>query len=164
MAASPSTIKLDQQFINFAKFGDSKADGKTITLTQVDKWFKQAQVFDKKLTSTDTGISFNKLKSKTITFSMFVTFVDDLASQKKMAPDDIKQKLMDCGPPGTTKTTAAVHTGGVDRLTDTSKYTGAHKERFDASGKGKGIEGREDIADNSGYTSGYKNKDTYDKK
>merc|ERR1711971_784093 len=34
-------------------------------------------------------------------------------------------------------------TGGVDRLTDTSKYTGSHKERFDESGKGKGASGRQ---------------------
>lgn len=54
--------------------------------------------------------------------------------------------------------------GGVDRLTDTSKYTGAHKQRFDESGKGRGIEGREDVNDNSGYVTGYKEKDTYDKK
>lgn len=54
--------------------------------------------------------------------------------------------------------------GGVDRLTDTSKYTGAHKERFDKEGKGKGKEGRENIADDSGYVGGYKGKDTYDKK
>lgn len=53
--------------------------------------------------------------------------------------------------------------GAVDRLTDTSKYTGSHKERFDESGKGKGIAGREDIADDSGYVQGYKNKDTYEK-
>ncbi|ENN75258.1 tubulin polymerization-promoting protein homolog [Dendroctonus ponderosae] len=158
------SIKLDQQFINFAKFGDTKADGKTITLTQVDKWFKQAQVFDKKLTQTDTGIAFNKFKSKTITFPNLLTFIEDLAGQKKMEPDEIKSKLMECGPPGTNKATAAVHTGAVDRLTDTSKYTGAHKERFDASGHGKGKEGRDDLADDSGYVGGYKNKDTYDKK
>ena len=29
-----------------------------------------------------------------------------------------------------------------DRLNDTSQYTGAHKERFDTSGKGKGKAGR----------------------
>ena len=28
--------------------------------------------------------------------------------------------------------------GAVNRLTDTSQYTGSHKERFDSSGKGKG--------------------------
>lgn len=30
-----------------------------------------------------------------------------------------------------------------DRLTDTSKYTGAHKERFNADGSGKGKAGRD---------------------
>lgn len=55
------------------------------------------------------------------------------------------------------------HVGGVDRLTDTTKYTGAHKERFDAEGKGKGKEGREDAHDDQGYVGGYKGKDTYDK-
>lgn len=58
----------------------------------------------------------------------------------------------------------ATTVGGVDRLTDTSKYTGTHKERFDESGKGKGIEGREETTDNSGYVSGYKGAGTYDKK
>ena len=59
----------------------------------------------------------------------------------------------------------AVKVGGVDRLTDTSKYTGSHKERFDESGKGKGIEGRVDRDDKAaeGYVGGYKGKDTYDK-
>lgn len=30
----------------------------------------------------------------------------------------------------------------VNRLTDTSKYTGSSKQRFDETGKGKGIAGR----------------------
>lgn len=51
----------------------------------------------------------------------------------------------------------------VERLTDVSKYTGSHKQRFDESGKGKGIAGRKDLPDNSGYVSGYLNKNTYDK-
>ena len=57
-----------------------------------------------------------------------------------------------------------MNVGGVDRLTDTSKYTGAHKERFDESGKGKGLAGTTDLTDNSGYVQGYKNKDTFEKK
>lgn len=52
----------------------------------------------------------------------------------------------------------------VDRLTDTTKYTGAHKERFDESGKGKGKAGREDIPDTSGYVGAYKGSGTYDDK
>jgi len=57
-----------------------------------------------------------------------------------------------------------VKSGAVDRLTDTSKYTGSHKERFDEEGKGKGIAGRKETADDSGYVTGYKEKDTYGKK
>ena len=55
-------------------------------------------------------------------------------------------------------------TDTVNRLTDTSKYTGTHKQRFDDTGKGKGISGRKDLPDTSGYVSGYQNKDTFDKK
>lgn len=51
----------------------------------------------------------------------------------------------------------------VNRLTDTSKYTGTHKQRFDDSGKGKGIAGRKDLVEASGYVSGYQNKDSYGK-
>ena len=53
---------LKEQFEAFAKFGDKSADGKTIKLSQSDKWFKQAHVIDgKKVTTTDTGIAFRKI-------------------------------------------------------------------------------------------------------
>lgn len=55
-------------------------------------------------------------------------------------------------------------TGAVDRLTDTTKYTGSHKERFDDSGKGKGKAGREDLVENTGYVGAYKNAGTYEEK
>lgn len=42
------------------------------------------------------------------------------------------------------------------RLTDTSKYTGSHKNRFDSDGRGKGIDGRADRVANDGYVQGYK--------
>eukprot|EP01137_Pigoraptor_chileana_P006967 Opistho-2@3441 len=41
----------------------------------------------------------------------------------------------------------------TDRLTDASKFTGAHKERFDESGKGKGLAGREELVNVDGSTS-----------
>ena len=40
-----------------------------------------------------------------------------------------------------------------DRLTDSSQYTGAHKHRFDRSGKGKGLAGRDRVMKGSGYVS-----------
>jgi len=49
----------------------------------------------------------------------------------------------------------------TDRLTDTSKYGGTHRQRFDAEGKGKGKAGRVDEK-SDGYVAGYKHKGTYD--
>lgn len=50
-------------FKAFSKFGDPKSDGKMITLSQSDKWMKQAKVIDgKKINTTDTGIYFKKHK------------------------------------------------------------------------------------------------------
>ena len=57
-----SKAALREQFEAFAKFGDKSADGKSIKLSQSDKWFKQAKVIDpKKISTTDTGIAFRKI-------------------------------------------------------------------------------------------------------
>lgn len=48
----------NDQFKLFAKFGDCKSTGEAITLSNSDKWMKQAKVIDKKLTTTDTGIYY----------------------------------------------------------------------------------------------------------
>lgn len=64
--ASPSAASggsFISSFKAFSKFGDPKSDGKLITLSQSDKWMKQAKVIDgKKITTTDTGIYFKKHK------------------------------------------------------------------------------------------------------
>lgn len=61
-ASSPAGSFL-ANFKAFSKFGDPKSDGKSITLSQSDKWMKQAKVIDgKKITTTDTGIYFKKHK------------------------------------------------------------------------------------------------------
>ena len=63
----------------------------------------------------------------------------------------------------------------TDRLTDTSKYTGAHKHRFDASGHGLGMSGRDlpakghgmspgSVSGQTAYVQGYRNEGTYGKK
>lgn len=51
-AASPApqgesgAASFKEQFKAFSKFGDVKSDGKFITLSQSDKWMKQAHVRD----------------------------------------------------------------------------------------------------------------------
>lgn len=151
---------LQQIFTDFAKFGNPKSDGKQITLTNADKWLKDAGITDgKKVTTTDTSIEFKKLKSKTIDFKQFLQFVEGLAKSKKIDFQEFVTKLAKSAP-STAGATTSDKSGVVERMTDTSKYTGSHKERFDAEGKGKGISGREDTTANDGYVQGYKNKDT----
>lgn len=89
-----------ESFKAFSKFGDSKSDGKHITLSQSDKWMKQAKVIDKKITTTDTAIHFKKLKSMKLVVADYSKFLDDLAAAKKMDVADIKAKLSSCGAPG----------------------------------------------------------------
>jgi hypothetical protein len=44
-----------------------------------------------------------------------------------------------------------------DRLTDPNHYTGAHKHRFDKSGNGRGMSGRDSVTKGQGYVSGATN-------
>jgi hypothetical protein len=96
--------------------------------------------------------------AKKVGFEDFKHYVEDLAKAKKMEPSEILDKLTKCGTPGHSSATKAAHAGVVERLTDTSKYTGSHKERFDSAGKGRGIEGRREVKDGSGYTAAFKGK------
>lgn len=159
-----SSASFSEIFKAFAKFGDPKSDGKQITLSNSDKWMKQAKVIDgKKITTTDTGIYFKKLKSQKVSIGDYEKFLEDLAKSKKIEVQEIKTKLTNCGLPGHHGVGPVKATGTVDRLTDTSKYTGTHKQRFDETGKGKGIAGRKDVPDSSGYVSGYQNKGNFGK-
>lgn len=96
-----SSASFSEIFKAFAKFGDPKSDGKQITLSNSDKWMKQAKVIDgKKITTTDTGIYFKKLKSQKVSISDYEKFLDDLAKSKKIEVQEIKTKLTNCGLPG----------------------------------------------------------------
>ena len=60
---------LGSQFKKFCTFGLSQAQQQAtaqaathITLSNADKWFKQAGIIPKSLTTTDTSICFSKLK------------------------------------------------------------------------------------------------------
>lgn len=99
-APKPDNPKLKEQFRAFSKFGDVKSDGKLISLSQSDKWMKQAGVFDKKVTTTDSGIHFKKLKSLKVGYSDYMKFLEDIAKTKSVELDEIKNKLAECGPPG----------------------------------------------------------------
>lgn len=99
-ANGSATQAMKEQFTAFAKFGDTKSDGKQITLSQSDKWMKQAKVIDKQITTTDTGIHFKKFKSLKIGFADYKKFLEDLSKTRNVPMGDIVSKLSNCGAPG----------------------------------------------------------------
>jgi hypothetical protein len=57
-------------------------------------------VFDKKITTTDTGIHFKKLKSMKLSIIDYNKFLEDLAKAKGIEVAEIKNKMAGCGAPG----------------------------------------------------------------
>ncbi|NXV41103.1 TPPP2 protein, partial [Uria aalge] len=168
---SSKMSEVETAFRKFAIYGDTSASGNDMTGKNFSKMCKECGVMDgKAVTSTDVDIVFNKVKTKgarTITFAEFQQAMKELCSKrfKGKSPEEALQavySLIEGKEPGSVGTTKATKVGGVERLTDTSKYTGSHKERFDESGKGKGLAGRQDLTDNSGYVGAYKGAGTYD--
>lgn len=107
-AGASGTGDFKEQFKSFSKFGDIKSDGKQITLSQSDKWMKQAKVIDKKITTTDTAIHFKKLKAVKVSFTDYNKFLEDLATTKKVELTQIKEKMAACGAPGVPKVDVSV--------------------------------------------------------
>lgn len=76
-----------------------------------------------------------------------VAFVRGLRDEG--AEEDIR-KTLDC-PRAKPTAKTGVSPDIFSRLTDSSKYTGAHRERFDGEGHGRGLEGRDRILKASGH-------------
>ncbi|KAK5642658.1 hypothetical protein RI129_008825 [Pyrocoelia pectoralis] len=92
---------LKQQFQHFSKYGAKGTDGSKITLTNTDYWLRQAKILDdKKVTFTDTGVLFNKSRSRTITFEQFLQFLEDLSALKNVDVINFHTQLTECGMPG----------------------------------------------------------------
>uniref|UniRef100_A0A8C9FEY0 TPPP protein n=1 Tax=Pavo cristatus TaxID=9049 RepID=A0A8C9FEY0_PAVCR len=127
---------------------------------------------DSLLVSSSSSLFLNRhlgKSSRTISFEQFKEALQELSKKRfkeKSDEEAIQEiyKLIEGKAPIISGVTKAISSPTVSRLTDTSKFTGSHKERFDPSGKGKGRAGREDLVDASGYVSGYKHAGTYDHK
>jgi len=167
-------------FKKFATFGAGSKESKDVkdSVVLMDnakfaKFARDCKLIDKKLTTTDIDIFFTKIKAKTerkITYKQFQAGLQLIADKKypndPEAREKLEAKILEAGGPGKSGVTKTVNAGAVDRLTDTTKYTGSHKERFDDSGKGKGLDGRRDFDKKAseGYVGGYKDMGTYEDK
>ncbi|XP_051234165.1 tubulin polymerization-promoting protein family member 3 isoform X1 [Dicentrarchus labrax] len=173
MAESADMEQLLTSFRKFAIHGDTKATGKELNGKNWAKLCKDCKIIDgKNVTATDVDIVFSKVKQKTsrvITYEEFRRALDELGpkrfkGQSKEEALESIFRLVEGKEPSNAGVTKVAKTAAVDRLTDASRYTGSHKERFDQSGKGKGREGREELVENTGYVGAYKNAGTYDNK
>jgi len=164
---------MEEVFKSFCSFGAGKDGSALMDNSKFAKLARDLKLLDKKLTATDVDIIFNRteVKPKTerkINFKQFKAAVKLMAEKKYPGDADGASKLEEliaAGKPTAKGATKAVKGGAVDRLTDTSKYTGSHKERFDESGKGKGLDGRREMDKKAseGYVGGYQGMETYDK-
>ncbi|MEE6499510.1 hypothetical protein FKM82_003467 [Ascaphus truei] len=173
MAENADLVSLEESFKKFAIYGDTKATGQELTGKNWAKLCKECKVIDgKTITGTDVDIVFSKVKGKTarvINYEEFRKALEELSAKrfKGKSKDEAFEsicRLVAGKEPGSVGVTKAAATGAVERLTDTTKYTGSHKERFDDSGKGKGKSGRETVVENTGYVGAYKHAGTYDAK
>ncbi|KAJ7311965.1 hypothetical protein JRQ81_006289 [Phrynocephalus forsythii] len=173
MAHSTDVASLEESFRKFAIYGDTKATGQEMNGKNWAKLCKDCKIIDGKgVTGTDVDIVFSKVKGKSarvINYEEFKRALEELAPKRfkdksKEEAEEAIYNLVAGKEPANVGVTKAKSVGAVERLTDTTKYTGSHKERFDESGKGKGKSGRENIVDSSGYVSAYKHAGTYDSK
>ncbi|KAI0228059.1 Tubulin polymerization-promoting protein family member 2 [Lamellibrachia satsuma] len=153
---------MEEVFKSFCAFG-AKGAAPLMDGSKLAKFCRDLKLIDKNLTATEVDIIFSKVKAKTerkITFQQFQEALKMLAAKKYPGDEAGLEKLtaiiLKCRGPTAHGVTKVAKSSAVDRLTDTSKYTGTHKERFDGTGKGKGIEGRKDVVDASGYVQGFK--------
>lgn len=165
---------MEEIFKTFCAFGGDKtlsAPAAMLDGAKFAKMTKDLNLLDKNLSTTDVDIIFTKVKQKAerkITFAQFQEALKLLAEKKYPGCTDalekLQAKMLEGKGPLAHGITKALKGAVVGRLTDATKYTGSHKERFDEDGKGKGVSGRKDVVDESGYVTGYKEKGTFDTK
>ncbi|CAF4004392.1 unnamed protein product [Adineta steineri] len=158
---------LKEVFDKYSKFGKSESQLKEkdirIDSKNLTKMLKDTGVIDSKYSSNlfdnDMARVLGKLTTggtyakgiKTFEFQGFKQLIEQVAESKKTSVDSIVEKIQSSGGPSLANVTTTANKETTGRMTDTSQYTGSHKERFDAEGHGKGIEGRADIDKNTGY-------------
>ena len=90
------------------RFGGSDTQGDRITLTQSDKWLRQAGVFDAwNITTIDTALAFRKISRGAIylDFPGWRDFLEEFVIKTRQEMDQVMEKLERCGRPSHSHTT-----------------------------------------------------------
>jgi len=152
-----ANTQLQNAFEAFANFGGSRTNlssATTMDNAHFAKLCRESKILDKNVTTVDVDIFFKKVLTKgerKINFAEFTTAIEHLAKKKYPNDPNAFQKLasqISSASPVASGTKPEA--GGIySKLTDASLYTGSHKERFDADGRGKGLDGRETVSKTS---------------
>lgn len=141
-------MSLADAFERFASFGGGVAaprgDGVEMTGANFAKLCKECGLVGGKLTTTDVDLIFTQAHEKgkrTIKYAEFEAALAKIAAKKGLAVDEVHRMVTSSAP--ACAGTRAESGGIVGKLTDTTQYTGSHRERFDESGAGRGKAGRD---------------------
>ncbi|KAJ3159026.1 hypothetical protein HK101_001154 [Irineochytrium annulatum] len=161
--STPTTImSLREAFDSFSSFGTSRnlATGQVVPnfashmamhqdSARFAKLCRESGLISPNCTLTDVDIVFNACKAgRKLEFAGFRRALGMLAERRGCTADHLESMVIASEPKfnGTIPDADPL----LDKLTDTSLYTGTHRERFDqTTGVGKGIAGREPIAKNA---------------
>jgi hypothetical protein len=129
---------MEAAFHDFAGFGGGSGGG---SATEMDgahwtKLCKDAKIVDKSFTTTDADLIFAKAKAKgarKIGFAEFTKALELAAEKKKVSVATLEAKVKQAAP--SSSGTHADSDGILDRMTDTTLYTGAHKVRLQTEKK-----------------------------
>ena len=81
----------------YSKLGDRRSDGRHITLSQSDKWLKQARVVDGRgLTTVDTAITWSRMASShDMSFPEWLHYVEEITEVSHAPKDFLKVNSFD---------------------------------------------------------------------
>ncbi|CAF3678301.1 unnamed protein product [Rotaria socialis] len=180
-SSSSSSVSsgLRQAFDKYSKFGKTQAqlaDHNELRIGSggIQKMMKDCSLLNSKYTSqlldndiarvlgklttgaAEAGVTHYPKGTKTFEIKGFKLLIDRIAESKGVGHDEILSKINQNEGPSLTNVTETANKDITHRMTDTSQYTGTHKERFDEEGHGKGKEGRADEVNTTGYVHGFK--------
>jgi len=139
--------RLREQFQNYSRHGDRKSDGQHITLSQSDKWLKQAKVIDGRIvTTTDSAITWRRMSKSHIwmNFVEWLSFIEEISEEKDLDIHQVREALVSCGKPK--NSIIEFDTSKLMcRLTNINNYGHRHRSRFDANGNGLGTRDPRDL-------------------
>ncbi|XP_015911055.1 tubulin polymerization-promoting protein family member 2-like isoform X2 [Parasteatoda tepidariorum] len=122
-------MSFNQLFRLYARFGDTSKSGEYMTLTCSDKWLRNAKVLDnRRVTTTDTGIYFKQIAKfkKSLNFKTYQEFLEFLAKKKNLNFNEMKYKMVTCGPPESYKTTQVDNRKSVHRAIERTRKNNRH--------------------------------------